>query len=273
MKKVLIAFDGGNFSEGAFAFALKMNSTQPLLLTGVFLHQLDYANLWTYANAATPVFVPLVEADESVLIERNVARFESSCKRAKIDYKVHTNVSDFALPELKNETRYTDLLIVGSETFYSNMSKAEVNLYLQDALHEAECPVIVVPEEYAYPNSNILAYDGTASSVFAIKQFTYLFPEFTRNPTSLTYATRDYSGAFPEHEKMQELVAGHFTDLNLLNLELDLKKYFAVWMSEKKAAILVCGSFGRSGLSRMLKSSFIADVIADHKIPVFIAHR
>jgi hypothetical protein len=273
MKKVVIAFDGSNFSEGAFEFARQMHKTSPILLTGVFLPQTEYANLWSYANAAGPVFVPLVEADESDAIEQNIARFEKKCRAANIEYRVHTNFWDFALPELKKETRYTDLLLIGSETFYTNMSRAEVNLYLQDALHESECPVVVVPETYSYPTSNILAYDGTASSVFAIKQFYYLFPEFVDNPTTLTYATKDPTGRSPEYENIKELVDGHFSDLSLLNLELDLKKYFAVWMSEKKSTILVCGSFGRSGLSRMLKSSFIADVIADHKVPVFITHK
>ena len=61
MKKVLHAFVGSNFSEGAFEFALQMNKTQRILLTGVFLPQIDYANLWSYANATAPVFVPLVE--------------------------------------------------------------------------------------------------------------------------------------------------------------------------------------------------------------------
>ena len=273
MKKVVIAFDGSNFSEGAFEFARQMNKTQPICLTGVFLPQIDYANLWSYANAAAPVFVPLVETDESDVIEKNIARFEKQCKIEKIQYRVHTNFWDFALPELKKETRYTDLLIIGSETFYSNMSQSRVNLYLQDALHEAECPVIVVPEKYSYPESNILAYDGTASSVFAIKQFSYLFPEFTKNPTTITYATEEKLTKIPEHSNIQELVGAHFQNLTLLNLELDLKKYFAVWMSEKKATILVCGSFGRSGFSRVLKTSFIADVIADHKVPVFITHK
>ena len=72
---------------------------------------------------------------------------------------------------------------------------------------------------------------------------------------------------------MKELIGGHFPNLHLMNLELDLKKYFEVWMSEKKGSILVCGSFGRSGFSRMLRASFVAGVIADHKTPVFITHK
>jgi nucleotide-binding universal stress UspA family protein len=273
MQKVVIAFDGSNFSEGAFRFARQMNKMQPIILTGVFLPQTEYANLWSYATAVTPVFVPLVEGDESDLIQQNIALFQQRCVAENIEFRVHKEFWDFALPELRKESRYTDLLIVGSETFYSNLSNSEVNLYLQDVLHDAECPVVIVPEQFNFPVSNILAYDGTASSVFAIKQFTYLFPDFCSNPTTLTHTTREESKSLPQQPMIQELVAAHFKDVTTLHLELDLKKYFGAWMSEQKGSILVCGSFGRSGLSRMVKSSFVADVIADHKVPVFIAHK
>ena len=38
-------------------------------------------------------------------------------------------------------------------------------------------------------------------------------------------------------------------------------------------AILVSGSFGRSMFSEMFRKSFVSDVIAEHKLPVFIAHK
>jgi hypothetical protein len=72
---------------------------------------------------------------------------------------------------------------------------------------------------------------------------------------------------------MEELVARHFSNLTLFRLDINPKKYFGTWMQEKKSAMLVCGSYGRSGLSQMFKRSFVTDVIADHRLPVFIAHK
>uniref|UniRef100_UPI003978FF57 hypothetical protein n=1 Tax=Salmonella sp. SAL4450 TaxID=3159905 RepID=UPI003978FF57 len=61
MNKVVIAFDGTQFSEGAFELARELNEMQPILLTGVFVPQLNYANLWSYGTAmAGPGFIPLV---------------------------------------------------------------------------------------------------------------------------------------------------------------------------------------------------------------------
>jgi hypothetical protein len=45
MKKVLIVFDSGNFSEGAFEFVRCLNEMQAVLVTGVFVAQADFATL------------------------------------------------------------------------------------------------------------------------------------------------------------------------------------------------------------------------------------
>ncbi|RYE55804.1 MAG: hypothetical protein EOP18_05350 [Rhizobiaceae bacterium] len=160
---------------------------------------------------------------------------------------------------------------MSSEAFYQNVG-TENTEYLKEALHSAECPVVVVPESYAFPEANILAYDGSESSVFAIKQFMYLFPELSDNPTTLitTNPSADYS---EKKAHIRDLVSAHFSSMSFQSLNIDPKKYFATWLSEKKSAILVCGAFSRSMMSQLLRQSFVEDVLRDHKIPIFISHR
>ena len=78
---------------------------------------------------------------------------------------------------------------------------------------------------------------------------------------------------FPEKVNIEELAARHFTDLTLFKLDIAPNKYFTTWISEKRSAILVIGAFGRSSVSRLFKPSFVTDVLSDHRLPVFIAHR
>lgn len=274
MKKIILAFEGTHFSEGAFEFARSINDKSPILLTGIFLPQVVFANLWSYADSASgPLFVPLVEDDDSDLVKQNIDRFRELCVKNNIDHRVHKDFFDFALPELKRETRFADLVILGSESFYKNIGSGEPNDYLKEAMHAAECPVIIVPEKYTFPTSNVLAYNGSASSVFAIKQFSYLLPELANNPTLLVSVSNEEESAVKDSQNIEELVSRHFPDLTVSSLELDSKKYFATWMSEKKNSILVSGSFGRSSTSRLFRKSFVSDIIASHKIPVFITHR
>jgi hypothetical protein len=70
-----------------------------------------------------------------------------------------------------------------------------------------------------------------------------------------------------------ELAAQHYPDLTFYKLALDPEKYFATWMADQKSALLVSGSFGRSAFSQAFKKSFVATIIREHQVPVFVAHK
>ncbi len=274
MKKVLIAFDGVHFSEGAFEFARRLNELSPVLLTGVFLPQSIVTGMWSYADAmAGPAIIPMYADEQAMIVEKNAERFSRLCINNGIDFRVHKDNFDFALPELKKETRFADLVIIGSEKFYEDLGTDQPNDYLKQALHHVECPVLLVPEKFDFPQSFILSYDGSEESVYAIKQFAYLFPELTREKVLLVYANEDAEEDFPDKIQIEELAARHFSDLTLYKLDFSPKKYFAAWIGEEKSSMLVCGSYSRGGLSEVLKKSFVQEVIGNHRLPVFIAHQ
>jgi nucleotide-binding universal stress UspA family protein len=273
MKKIILAFEGTHFSEGAFEFARKLNELRPILLTGIFLPQTELANLWSYADAISPNFIPTLEGDEAELVQQNIGRFEELCQKNEIDYRIHKDYYDLALPELKKESRYADLLILGSEIFYENKGIQSSYDYLADILHDAACPVLLIPEKFDFPGSIILAYDGSDESVYAIKQFAYLFPELATNPTLLVYANEDADEDFPDKMQIKEFAARHYTDLTLFKLDINPEKYFNAWITDRASTLLITGSYGRSGLSQLFKRSFVKDIIEDHKVPVFIAHK
>jgi len=273
MKKIILAFDGTNFSEGAFEFARKLNEIKPILLTGIFLPQAALSNLWSYADVGGGPPIPMVELSDDKLVQKNIDRFQDLCLHNNIDHRIHKDYFDLVLPELKKESRFADLMILGSEVFYETIGSSLPNEYLEDAVHDVKCGILLVPEKYEFPESVILAYDGSEESVFAIKQFAYLFPEFSEKETLLVYANEDEKEDFPEKSQIEELVARHYSNLTLMKLNVNPSKYFSDWVNEKKSAMLVSGSYSRSGISLLFKKSFVKEVIAAHRIPVFIAHK
>jgi nucleotide-binding universal stress UspA family protein len=274
MKKILLAFDGSNFSMGAFEFARQLNNTEPVLVTGVFMPQVDYANLWSYASATAGAgYVPLIEEDSAQIIQENILHFEDLCQKNGMACRVHKDFYSFALPEPKIESRFADITILSGELFYKGVMESSQFDYLRDALHAAECPVLIVPEHYQFPDNNILAYNGSAESVYAIKQFAYLFPELAKNPSLLVYAENGEDKDFPSKQYIVELTTQHYRDLTFYKVELESKRYFSTWINDREGSILISGSFSRSVFSQMMRKSFVRDIIRDHKIPVFIAHK
>jgi len=272
MKKVIAVFDGKHFSEGAFDFLRRMNEQSPILAIGVFLPAIDYAELlYSIGGLSGPIYYKEVDTTETGISQNNVDRFKELCAKHGIEYRVHLDLEKHVISEVKTESRYADLLIIGSELFYQNMGKQTQGEYLDSTLHKSECPVILLPEQYQFPDNVILAYDGSESSVFAIKQFAYLFPALTNLKTTLVYMGTERS--IPDLHYIEELTARHFSDLTINKLEVDPKRYFNTWVQDNGNSLVVAGAFSRSALSEMLRNSFVTETINDHKLPIFIAHK
>jgi hypothetical protein len=271
MKKILMVFDGINFSETAFDFAKKLNEKEHILLVGAFLPQVSFADLWAIsAGAGVTTFPSLEDDEEKELIEKNMERFSKSCQAEGIDYRLHESIYDFTVPVLEKETSFADLMLLDSKLFYREINNKVPNIYLEDTLQHINCPVIVLPGKTDFPKRIILSYDGRDDSVYAIKLFAYLFPELTKLPANLVFITGKQED-FPYKIEMEELVSRHYSDLELTELNMDTEM-FSTWLSEKKNALVISGAYSRSDVSLGFKKSFIKDVLKEQYLPVFISH-
>lgn len=273
MKKILVVFDGAHFPTTTLDFALKLNEDSPILLTGIFLPSVDYAeamSYYYYGTAVAPMYLEEYE-DDAVAIKNNIEEFEAFCRDHHIRYRVHKDIKKKVVKELQSETRYADLLILSSTHFYENLGEMTQEEYLTDTLHRAECPVLLLPVDAAMPTNVILAYDGSASSMFAIKQFTYLMPQFTDMETLVMYAG-EHDEEIPFPNLIKEYAAHHFNKLGYYKLTADPGKYFMTWLDNKGPSLLVSGSFGRSVFSELFHKNFLRDVIKEQSVPIFIAH-
>ncbi len=272
MKKIIIPFDGSHFSAGAFSLACSLNETKPVLLTGIFLPEVDYAKIFFFPTAfAAPAYLPIVEDSEVDTIDKNIKVFIDLCQKNNIKYKVHKDLYDKTISLLTTESRFADLMIIGSEVFYTGGSAGPFE-YLKDTLHHAKCPVMIVPEKFSPPSQVILAYDGSESSIYAIKQFAYLFPELCKLNTLLVYFGDGKQGV-PNRDLIEELTSAHFEKFSIRKISREEKSNFDEWLSEHWNPILVSGSFNRSGISELFKRSFVIQTIKQHQTSVFIAHQ
>lgn len=274
MKKILLAIDGSNYSKGAFEFANWLNSKQKILLVGLFVPKTVYANLWTYGDANNLTnFIPVIDDIDSPEILKTIQTFENNCIKNDIEFRVHKNYDSNALDIISKESRFADLLILGSETFYKNYIGKDLSENLKETLHEIECPAIVVPEKYNFPKTNIIAYDGSKSSVYSLKQFIYLFPELLNNNTLLVNSSLDYEKEVQEQILIEELCIKHFSNFTIYKNKNEPENYFNSLILKDKHPIIISGSFGKGGLGKLLHKSFMSDIIKEHHIPVFITHK
>lgn len=274
MKTVLIAFDGEHFSEGLFQFLTEWNLKEPLTAVGVFLPKLEYAELlYSFGGIMSgPMYVNEAVPPNQQQLQRNIGRFRDLCAEAGIQCRIHEDLDKHIIPHLTEESRYADLLIIDSKSFYSNAGKTAQGDYIADVSHLAECPVMLFPGHFEYPESVILTYDGDAHSVYAIKQFYYLFPHMAGKSTILVFFG-DRSAEVPNRGRVEEMIHSYSGNVTITHLNLKDAAQVENWVAANNAPLLVAGAFGRSVVSEFFKKSFVAKIVQDNKFPVFVAHR
>jgi hypothetical protein len=272
MKKILFVCDGDNFPAGAFEFIRLLRQQEPVWVKGFFFNPIDFQQLVSisYMPVSEP-YVKLKEKEKRV-VSASCDQFVELCQTNNIKYHVDEKAWEWDRESFVRETRFADLVVLGDQLFCSGMLQEQPNYFMQEALHAAECPVMIIPEKFSSFDRMVVAYDGKRESVFALKQFCYLFPKFTDLPTEFVFVRDESTNEVPDADLLKEYSCLHFNSLNVSKLHFDAKKHFSAWMAEKKNALLMSGSFSRSMLSNTIRKSFSDTVLRDLKIPVFIAH-
>jgi len=272
MKQVLIVGAGHEFPKGPFAFLHSMQENERVHAKGLFFRPVDYSSLIAAGAASNIAPIMELEDNEKELIATHKAMFARQCEQHHTPYSLHENDGAWDKNLLIKESRFADLILISGENFYAEADRSQPNQYLREALHHAECPVLVIPENFTAVQHLFMAYDGSRESIYAIKQFCYLFPDLIDLPTEILNIHEDAGHSIPDLESLQQFTQRKFDRMSFSKLRFNAAEYFSTWISEKKNVLLVSGSFGRSTLSYVGKRSFAQGVIHDHQLPVFIAH-
>ena len=272
MRKITVAFEAPHFPEGAMRFIKEMNDAEQVIVTGVFLPGPVQTAYPTPAAMSAGMLLPLTDEITSKQLNKSILTFKDFCTSHHIGYRFIKNTGDSGWPELKKQSRYADLIVLGSDVLFDVPGKDKLSDYLKTSLHEVECPVVIVPDNFSSPQHTIITFDGTESSARAIKNFAYLFPEMAHNHTRVITFTSKNNVSNESDARIRELVSVHFPDHKFIHSDVDSGRYFSNWNINNKPAIVVCGAFGRSMMSVLFKHSFIAEVLSDRKLPVFISH-
>src|SRR5688500_12565919 len=187
MKKIILISESKQFTNVATQFLRQLTAEQPTFMVGCFAHSLNYAELIeTSRPPYMRLVVDLVEQDREA-VEENIMFFEHACCREKIKYRVHEENNKFKIEHLVTESRFADLLVVNERLFSRAPARERSEIDLKQTLQKAECPILLLPEKIKPFKKIAITYDGRKESMFALKQFNYLFPHLVNLPTEVVY--------------------------------------------------------------------------------------
>lgn len=279
MGKILLAIGAVIPNKKAFDFACFLARLTKSSITGIFFENLlanEKAVLETSHGLATMEW----EVDETSPaykakmknIEKNISSFKESCLKEGIRYNVHRDRGVPAI-ELIDESRFADLIVIDAETSFNKIYEGSPTEFVKDILKKTECPVIIAPEIFESIDEIVFTYDGRASSVFAIKQFTYLFPQLHNKKTVIIQANEKGIWDDPDKYNFSEWLQEHYTNLHFEALKGETEKTLFDYLLKRKNIFIVMGAYGRNAVSSLFSHSRADLLIKTLTQPIFIAHK
>ena len=277
MEKIIAAFDGLKYSESVAAHAMAIAKRYKTTLVGVFLEDFTYHSFGILDlvadNGSNKMrAVRLKKADEEIR-DNSVKRFQEACENAGLEYIIHRNLN-VAIRDLLNESLYADLLIIQNNESFSLYKQPVPTNFIVALLEKVECPVLLVPDQYKKPEQICFFFDGEPSSVFAIKQFSYLFRHENKPMEEITVVLKDAERTVPDSPLMQEWMQQHYAVVKYKLLEGDARQEIVSHLKRKvKQPLVVLGAYERGAVSRWLKKSMADVLLKNIAVPIFIAHK
>lgn len=171
--------------------------------------------------------------------------------------------------EFIHKSRFADLLVMDSKIVTEDTGRQDN--YLQVILQKAECPVVMAPEEPAAIDTVVFCYNGMKSSVFAIRQFMYLFPELKEKRAKIVSLNSELP-VTPEDEKaIASWLRCHFREVEFVATGNASLASFFDYLRRKKNDFVVIGAYGKGLLSSFIETD-TQDGIPVNSVPLFIAH-
>ena len=277
MKKIVAAFDSLKFSDSTLQYAIELAKHHHAHIVGVFLKEFTkvgyavYATLVEESASGKSIFDEIERADQREMTKA-ITVFEARCREEKIEYSVHKDKGT-ALNELRHESLFADLLVVDAWETFSYLENNLPGWFIKNVLHEMNCPVLVVPKHFNSIKNLILLYDGSPSSIFAIKMFNYILPEMSEMQTTvLTAKTGSSSMHLPDSKLLKEWMKRHFKKVTYQVIKGTEREIPAIVKKDGPGLLIVAGAYHRSSFSMFFHKSLADILIQELRVPIFITH-
>ncbi|MCF3107636.1 universal stress protein [Niabella sp. CC-SYL272] len=277
MKKVLFIADASFLDCNALDVACYIAGNTKASIKGLFFEDTDASDGTVLPDLSAAPCGDILGAPDTIGFETiteiqalNIRRFKEYCTKRNVGCTVLC-LGKGDLDNALIESRFSDLIVAGKKTAFPDDKGRFPSPMLKELLQKAECPVLISSESVRYIEEIILAYDGSASSVFAIRQFAYLL-SFFDSKRMIVVQVGDMTEV-SYRRQIGELLKGYYSQIGYEVLQgKDPAFELFNFLKRRDHCFVVMGAYGRAYLSQLLKDSTATPLIQLLKQPVFITH-
>lgn len=281
MKKIVLLINAEKFSPETLDFAANIAKLSGSAITGLFIHDTTIVasepEMRLIGGQAYVEEIAISEEEQKAIqdtIENNIRLFHDGCAKRGVT-SIAQLEKGIAMDIITHESRYADMFIASPLLSFNGDGNVPT-VYVKEILTEAQCPVLLSAEANNPIDEIVIAYDNSKSSIFAIKQFSYLLPALlTRNVTVL-YVSEDGKNDITEQDEISftnwlEARCTKYSFVTLTGNASDVLLNYFLW-NDNNNKLLISGGYGRSAVSRFFKAGTTELVLKTADVPIFIAH-
>jgi len=277
MKKILLVLDASHIDTELIHFACNFATLSHSTLTGLFLGNYEEEAPEVQMEFGAPYIEepPVYSMGPNISqqqLEESITLFKKIGAVRGVRCQVEFNNKSYGAESIIEESRFSDLLIIKANATRERSSKDTPTPFVKDVLAAAECPVLVAPTSLSEIKEIVFAYDGSRSAVFAIKQFTYLFPELAEKKAVVLQVNKDEDMPVTEQEHLGKWLRLHYSSIGFQVLQGKATAALFTYLYDRQHTIVVMGAYGRNGLSELVKPATASPLLKTINLPFFITH-
>jgi hypothetical protein len=270
MKKILLALNPANPDREAIDFACYLSKLARTKVTGVFLVNQHEWPLQVPLNVLAGKVQTVPDEVKSTVMKQALYHFKESCICRDAAYLLHKE-NAITADQLIEESRFSDVMILPAGLSPGSGTQAAPSPLSRYILTGVNCPAILTPGAFERIDQIVFTYNGSKAAVFAIRQFTYLFPEFRNTPATVLAVNTD-KNTLADQPALMDWLGCHYRNVEYKYTYGDTADELINYLMPRRDALVVMGAYGRNALFRMLKRS-MADPVSETLFnPLFIAH-
>lgn len=276
MKNILVVIDSLNFTESQLAPVKYISRLAKGRVTIALLEMLP---------PPLPVLIPAIgdamfcgdaatvrnirERHEQILA--NTEKLRAACSQSGMDITLHT-FEKSGLEAVIRESRFADVLLVQHNLSFVTFRDSEPTTFIRELLLKAECPVLTLPGDMQVIKEVILAYNGTYSSMYAIRTFFHLFPLLALRKVKVIYVKEKEMEYIPDDHMLRHYLAGICRNVDYLVLSGSPAGNLKIYLQFRKHTLIILGAYGRSRTSLFFNGSAADNVLGLNHVYTFITH-
>ena len=272
--KILLLLDAMKFNKEQLEFPAYISQIGKGTLTALFLENLYDSDtvLVKYSDLAVSKNPYREDLDKKkALIEKNIRLYTQACKEIGLSGSL-MRAGELMVKETIDASRFADLLLISPNLSFEVGNEIIPTRFAEDVLSETQCPAIVMPVLMREIKEVYFTYNGSYSSVYAIRQFTNLFPLLRDSKVTVLYVPENNEENMIHTEYIKEYLRHHYSTVEFKILSGNPKNAIFSYLVKQKDCLVTFGAYGRSKFSQFFKKSKAESILKTLDMPVFITH-